>query len=62
VDQASDDVQASHGYPFVWRLIAEKWFDPKTGELLAERNDMLDHELVRRITSAGIAEVMVRSR
>ncbi len=30
------------------RLIAENVIDPKTGEILAERNDMLDHELVRK--------------
>ena len=43
------------------RLIAENVIDPNTGEILAERNDMLDHELVRRIVNAGVEEVKVRS-
>jgi DNA-directed RNA polymerase subunit beta' len=43
------------------RLAAENVVDPRTGEILVERNDMLDHEQVRRITSAGVPEVKVRS-
>jgi DNA-directed RNA polymerase subunit beta' len=35
--------------------------DPLTGEVLAERNDMLDRDLVRKIVSAGIDAVKVRS-
>jgi len=43
------------------RLVGENVVDPKTGELLAERNDMLDREVVRRIVNAGVQEVKVRS-
>ncbi len=43
------------------RLIAENVIDPKTGEILAERNDMLDHELVRRLVHADVPDVKVRS-
>jgi DNA-directed RNA polymerase subunit beta' len=43
------------------RLIAERVVDPKTGEVLAERDDMLNHERVRRIVTSGVEEVMVRS-
>jgi DNA-directed RNA polymerase subunit beta' len=43
------------------RLIAENVADPKTGEILAERNDMLDHELVRRLVHANVPDVKVRS-
>ncbi len=43
------------------RLIAENVVDPTTGELLAERNDMLDHELVRKLVHANVPDVKVRS-
>ena len=43
------------------RLVAERVLDPKTGEVLAERDDPLDHELARKIAVAGVEEVKVRS-
>ncbi len=43
------------------RLLAERVVHPQTGEVLGERNEMLDHDLVRRIVSAGVNEVKVRS-
>jgi len=43
------------------RLVAENIVDLETGEILAERNDVLDYELLRRIHSAGIQEVKARS-
>ncbi|MDZ4158940.1 MAG: DNA-directed RNA polymerase subunit beta', partial [Anaerolineaceae bacterium] len=43
------------------RLIAERVIDPSTGELLAEPDDLLDHELVRRLMNANVAHVKVRS-
>ncbi len=43
------------------RLVAQRVIDPLTGEVLAERNDMLDRDLVRKIVSAGIDAVKVRS-
>jgi DNA-directed RNA polymerase subunit beta' len=43
------------------RLLAERVIHPQTGEVLGERNEMLDHDLVRRILSAGVNEVKVRS-
>jgi len=43
------------------RLACENVIDPATGEILAERNDVLDHDLVRRILNAGIKDVKVRS-
>ncbi len=51
----------SMGERLFGRLIAKTVLDPKTGEVLAERGDMLDHDLVRRITSANVPEVIVRS-
>jgi DNA-directed RNA polymerase subunit beta' len=43
------------------RLVAERVLDPNTGEVLAERDDALDHELSRKIAAAGVEEVKVRS-
>ena len=43
------------------RLSAEKVVDPQTGEILAERDDALDHERVRIITNSGVQAVKVRS-
>ncbi len=43
------------------RLVAERIVDPETGEILAERDQRLDHDLVRRIVSSGIGEVKARS-
>ncbi len=58
----SDDIagqsMASRMYS---RLVAEPVLDPKTGEVLAEYNDIIDHELARRIASVGVTEVKVRS-
>ncbi len=43
------------------RLIAERVVDPVTGEILAERDDELDHDLVRIISDLTVAEIKVRS-
>ncbi|HVM73250.1 MAG TPA: DNA-directed RNA polymerase subunit beta' [Anaerolineales bacterium] len=43
------------------RLVADRVLDPGTGEVLAERDDALDHELARKIAAAGVEEVKVRS-
>ena len=43
------------------RLAAERVLDPKTGEVLAEYNDEISHELARKIGAAGVTEVKVRS-
>ncbi len=43
------------------RLVAERVLDPKTGEVLAERDDVITHELARRISGAGVTEIKVRS-
>jgi DNA-directed RNA polymerase subunit beta' len=58
----SDDVAGqSMGVRLFGRLIAARVIDPTTGEVLAERDEMLDHELVRKITMAGVDAVKVRS-
>jgi DNA-directed RNA polymerase subunit beta' len=43
------------------RLLAENVIDPKTGEVIAERDEVIDHDLARKIAASGIAEVKVRS-
>src|SRR5258706_3707471 len=43
------------------RLIADRVIDPKTGEVLAEYNDVITHDLARKIANAGVSEVKVRS-
>ncbi|MBM3151621.1 MAG: DNA-directed RNA polymerase subunit beta' [Chloroflexi bacterium] len=43
------------------RLLAERVLDPQTGEVLGERDDIIDHELARKIATVGVPEVKVRS-
>ncbi|MHC1784488.1 MAG: DNA-directed RNA polymerase subunit beta' [Anaerolineaceae bacterium] len=58
----SDDIAGqSLGVRLFSRLVAERVVDRKTGEVLAERDDMLDRELIRRIMDADVEEVKVRS-
>jgi len=57
-----DDVAGQSFYSRLYsRLVAERVLDPKTGEVLAERDDIIDHELARRLVAAGVTEVKVRS-
>ncbi len=43
------------------RLIAERVVDPETGEILADRDQLLDHMEVRKVVKSGIQAVKVRS-
>ncbi len=43
------------------RVAAERVVDPDTGEVLAERDELLDHPIVRRIVASNVQEVKVRS-
>jgi DNA-directed RNA polymerase subunit beta' len=43
------------------RLLAERVIDPNSGEVVAERDDVIDHELARMIANTGVEEVKVRS-
>lgn len=43
------------------RLLAERVIDPKTGEVIAERDDVIDHVLARTIAASGVDQVKVRS-
>jgi DNA-directed RNA polymerase subunit beta' len=58
----SDDVAGQAlGTRLFGRLLANRVIDPTTGEVLGERDDVLDHDRVRRVTSAGVDSVKVRS-
>ncbi len=43
------------------RMTAARIIHPKTGEIIAERDEMIDHVLIREIIHSGISEVKVRS-
>ncbi len=43
------------------RLLARRIIDPETGEVLGERDDMIDRELIRKIAVSKVEEVLVRS-
>jgi DNA-directed RNA polymerase subunit beta' len=43
------------------RLLAERVIDPQTGEVIGEFDDIIDHDMARKIAQSGIAEVKVRS-
>jgi len=43
------------------RALAARVVNPATGEVVAERNQILDHDLIRKVLSAGIENVFVRS-
>jgi len=43
------------------RLLAERVIDPTTGEVIGEFDDIIDHDMARKITQSGIEEVKVRS-
>ena len=43
------------------RLVAENVLDPQTGELLAEYNEVITHDLAKKIAGAGVTEVKMRS-
>ncbi len=58
----SDDVAGqSLSTRLFGRTLATRVVDPMTGEILAERNQILDRDSARKIVSAGIDMVKVRS-
>ncbi|PKN85653.1 MAG: DNA-directed RNA polymerase subunit beta', partial [Chloroflexi bacterium HGW-Chloroflexi-8] len=58
----SDDVAGqSLGTRLYGRVVAKRVIDPETGEVLADRNAMLDHEMIRILVNHNVEEVLVRS-
>jgi len=43
------------------RFAAEPVYDPATGEMLVDRNQIMDHAIAKRIQNAGVPAVKVRS-
>ncbi len=43
------------------RIAAENIVDPKTGEIIIERNEMINHSVIEKINDANIEEIKVRS-
>jgi DNA-directed RNA polymerase subunit beta' len=43
------------------RTLAEDLVDPKSGELIAKKNDEIDKELTKKIQKSEVQEVMIRS-
>ena len=60
--RASDNVaDQSMSLRIHGRVVAKRVVHPETGEILAERNQLLDKDQARRIQNAGVEEVLVRS-
>jgi len=58
----SDDVAGQSLSSRIYsRLLAERVIDPQTGEVLGERNDVIGHDMARRIAMSGVEKVYVRS-
>jgi DNA-directed RNA polymerase subunit beta' len=58
----SDDVAGqAMGTRLFGRVVAQNVVDLKTGEVLAERGELLDRDKVRKLTNASVEEVIVRS-
>jgi DNA-directed RNA polymerase subunit beta' len=58
----SDDVAGQSLMVRIYsRLAAERVIDPETGEVLAEPDTIIDHELARKIASTKVEQVKVRS-
>jgi DNA-directed RNA polymerase subunit beta' len=57
-----DDVAGQNlGERLYGRSIAARVVDPKTGEVIGERDQLFDHEMVRKVMAAGVEKVYVRS-
>ena len=61
IRHADDIAGQSFGTRLYGRVIADQVVDPTTGEILAERDDLLDHDLIRKVANSKIQEVKVRS-
>jgi len=58
----SDDVAGQSLMVRIYsRLTAERVIDPDTGEVLAEPDTIIDHELARKIAATNVEQVKVRS-
>ncbi len=59
---AKDDVAGqSYGERIYGRLLADRVTHPQTGEVIAERNELIDYKLQRTIIQAEVPTIKVRS-
>ncbi|MBT4002185.1 MAG: DNA-directed RNA polymerase subunit beta', partial [Chloroflexi bacterium] len=59
---AADDIAGqSLGDRIFGRILAKRVVHPETGEIIAEVGDMIEKELVRKITNGGVQEIYSRS-
>ncbi len=61
IDAAEDIAGQSFSERLFGRVFADRVVDPKTGEILFERNEILTHERVKQVLNAGLDKVKVRS-
>jgi DNA-directed RNA polymerase subunit beta' len=60
--RAADDVAGQDfGSRLLGRVVAKRVADPKTGEVILQRGDLLDGKAARLLLAAGVEEVLVRS-
>ncbi|MCL4258289.1 MAG: DNA-directed RNA polymerase subunit beta' [Anaerolineales bacterium] len=60
--RSADDVaDQSLGSRIFGRVAAHNIVDPKTGEVLVEKGELLDHDQTRRVTAANVQDVYVFS-
>ncbi|MFN2145251.1 MAG: DNA-directed RNA polymerase subunit beta' [Anaerolineales bacterium] len=60
--RSSDDVAGQTLATRIFgRVLAKRVVHPETGEVLAERNTLLDKDITRKIENAGVENVFVRS-
>ncbi len=58
IDDVANQPMATRIYG---RLLAQRVINPPTGEVIAERNELLSMELVRKVLAAGVKQLKVRS-
>ncbi len=61
IRRKDDVVKQSYTERLYGRLTAERVIDPETGEILAEKGDILDHDLAKLIENSNVQELKVRS-
>lgn len=61
INRADDIAGQSFSTRIYGRTTAAPVIDPETGEILVDRNEMLDHDRVRQIANSKVASIKVRS-
>ncbi len=61
IRRADDVAKQAYSERVFGRLTAERVIDPVTGEIIAEKGDMVDHDLAKKINVSNVQELKVRS-